>query len=155
MKKIFSIIFAVSIFVNFLSAAEAEKYGAELTLDEPTPISEIIAAPETYEGKKVQVEGMITGVCEKMGCWIEISDSEDNIIKVKVNDGEIVFPMETMGKSAVVEGEVYALETEAASDCSEAHEMKKAESENEEDCCSKKKVVKVYQIKGFGAEIGN
>ena len=166
MKKIFSIIFAVLIFANFIFAAEAEKYGKELTLDEKTSIGEITATPEAYEGKTVQVEGKITGVCEKMGCWIVLSDEKDNMLKVKVNDGEIVFPMESMGKNAIVEGEIYAIETEAKSDCSEAHaekaeaksdcskvRMEKAVTEKEDGCCSKKKVAKVYQLKGISAII--
>jgi hypothetical protein len=57
------------------------------------------------------IEGEILDVCPMMGCWIELkSDEADEMIKVKVNDGEIVFPMEAIGSTAMVEGKVYKLE---------------------------------------------
>ena len=39
----------------------------------------------------------------------EIDDGE-GMIKVKVKDGEIVFPVEAIGDNAVVEGKVYKIE---------------------------------------------
>ncbi|MCB9249544.1 MAG: DUF4920 domain-containing protein [Ignavibacteriales bacterium] len=72
-----------------------KKYGNEITLSEKTEISQIMANPENFVGKKVLVEGTIVDVCEKRGCWINLnSDEEYQTMRVKVNDGEIVFPME-------------------------------------------------------------
>jgi hypothetical protein len=134
------------------------KYGDEITLEEKTSISDILANPAEYEGKKVLVEGTVVGVCAKRGCWIDLSsDKEFEKIRVKVNDGEIVFPMEAKGKTALVEGEVFAFSYEAEAECSgscqeqaEEGEGKKEECENHEH----EKVTKtVYMIKGLGAVI--
>jgi len=131
---------------------DSKKYGKELSLKEKTSISEILENPEEFVGKKVLVEGNVVGVCEKRGCWIDLSgDKEFEKIKIKVNDGEIVFPLEVKGKKALVEGEVYSLEVEKKSDCSgKCNDEKK---KNEEECEHGKQKEKVYQIKGFGAKI--
>lgn len=152
MKNILITAVTIFLFSNMMIAGEGEKYGKEISLSEKSTIEEILANPEKFEGNKVLVEGEISGVCEKMGCWIELTDGE-NILKFKVKDGEIVFPSEVLGKTAIAEGIVYALETETNTSCSEVHNSKETKSEKEEGCCSNKKVTKVYQLKGLGVKI--
>ncbi|PJA95591.1 MAG: hypothetical protein CO129_11020 [Ignavibacteriales bacterium CG_4_9_14_3_um_filter_34_10] len=152
MKKAFYSIFLLILFVSLIEAGNGKKYGKEISLKNKTKVSDILANPSKFEGKKVLVEGTIVGVCETRGCWIELSGDKDfQKIKVKVNDGEIVFPLEVKGKKALVEGEVYSLEVEKKSDCSgKCNDEKK---KNEEECEHGKQKEKVYQIKGFGAKI--
>ena len=39
------------------------------------------------------------------GCWIQISDyDENNSIRIKVKDGEIIFPLSAIGSQIIVEG---------------------------------------------------
>jgi len=46
-----------------------------------------------------------------MGCWMTIVDPVgERTIRVKVNDGEIVFPKSAVGKLAIVEGKLIRLE---------------------------------------------
>jgi hypothetical protein len=132
------------------------KYGDEITLKEKTSISAILENPGEYEGKKVLVEGTVVGVCEKRGCWIDLSsDKEFEQIRIKVNDGEIVFPMEAKGKKALVEGEVFAYTYETDAECSGSCQHKAEEGkEQKENCEHHEKVSKtIYMIKGLGAEI--
>ena len=42
-----------------INAADSKKYGNEITLSEKTEISQIMANPENFVGKKVLVEGTI------------------------------------------------------------------------------------------------
>ena len=95
-------------------------------------------------------------VCEKRGCWIELAgDKENTKIRVKVEDGVIVFPMEAKGKTALVEGELYSIIVEGGGCESECGDKEGDDHENEEkeSCASKKQVKKVYMLKGIGAEI--
>ncbi|MDH3999319.1 MAG: DUF4920 domain-containing protein [Desulfuromonadales bacterium] len=88
-------------------AALAKDFGAALTLSDATAISAIIDSPEQYVGKKVQVSGVVIDVCARRGCWIYLAGDRDfEKIRIKVTDGEIVFPMEARGKIAIVEGVV-------------------------------------------------
>jgi len=156
-KYLLFFVFTVLITAN-LFAEDIKKYGQEITLTEKAKISEILENPANFEGKKVLVEGTVVNVCEKRGCWIELaSDKEFETIRVKVKDGEIVFPMEAKGKTALVEGEFYSFnvesEAECGGDCAD-HKKEGNEEGKKEDCKHEKKEVKtIYQIKGLGAKI--
>lgn len=95
------------------AAAEVESYGEELSADvEPTPIEEILSDPDRWAGRRVRIEGEVSGVCAHQGCWIDLRSPEDATLRVKVEDGVIVFPQDAVGKPAVAEGEVEILEME-------------------------------------------
>lgn len=109
MKTFVALLLAVSLLLP--SAAFAKNFGAPLTLEETTAISSIIDNPDQYVGKKVKVSGLVIDVCSKRGCWIFLAGDRDfEKIRIKVTDGEIVFPMEARGKTAVVEGVVEKFE---------------------------------------------
>jgi len=153
MKKIFLIVFALLFSFTTCFAGGGNKYGKELSLKEKTKISAILENPKEFVGKKVHVEGNVVAVCEKRGCWIELaSDKPFQKIKVKVKDGEIVFPLEEKGKSAVVEGQVYEIKM------TKEQALASAENEAKEhgkkfDPASVTGPVTIYQIKGLGAVI--
>lgn len=152
MTKILSAIFII-ILMTSLSFAGGKKYGKDINLKEKTKISEILENPKSFVGKKVLVEGPVVGVCEKRGCWMELgSDEQYGKIKVKVKDGEIVFPMEAKGKDALVEGKVYEIKMtkEQAIKVAENEAKEHGKKFNPE---SVKGPVTIYQIKGIGAEI--
>ena len=80
-------------------------YGSGVTIAEPTPIATLLAKPEGFVGQKVRVDGVITGVCEKRGCWMQVTDPDTGQgVRIKVEDGVIVFPYESMGHHAAAEG---------------------------------------------------
>lgn len=88
------------------AAAPAGKtFGAGVKLAAATSIDEILANPKAWDGKTVRVEGMITDVCPKRGCWMELAGKEPgHKLKFKVTDGEMVFPMDAKGQQATAEG---------------------------------------------------
>ncbi len=159
LKKMFLFMIVLSVVIV---AGDSKQYGKELTLNEKTNISDLMKNPEQFVGKKVQVEGTVVSVCSHKGCWIDLkSDKEYEKIRVKVNDGEIVFPVEAVGKKAVVEGvlEVKVVKsTPSCGGCSDKSEKKAAMKTEEKaaagaPCCGDKVEKKVYQIKGLGAKI--
>ena len=137
---------------NFAQTDET-KLGSDITLIEKTNISDILANPEEYIDQTVLVEGEILDVCPMMGCWMELkSDIEGEKIKVKVKDGEIVFPMEAIGSTALVEGKVYKIEL--TQEKAIEHFEHIAEEKGEKfDPSTITGPMTIYQIKGLGAEI--
>ncbi|MFZ5948281.1 MAG: DUF4920 domain-containing protein [Stygiobacter sp.] len=138
--------------ISTVSFAKDDKLGKEISLKNKTAISTILKSPEKFEGKQVLVEGKILDVCQEAGCWIELAgNKDDEKIKVKVNDGEIVFPKDSKGKTALIEG---VLEEVKNDKCTE-NEMKEEKHKNneEKDSCCSKETKKTYQIKGLGAVI--
>lgn len=153
MKNMF-ILVVISLLLNTMIYADGgSKYGKELTLKEKTKISDIMENPESFVGKRVLVEGTIVDVCSKRGCWLEVaSDKEFQKMKVKVNDGEIVFPMEAKGKTALVEGEVYVIKL-TKEQAIQVGEHEAEEHGTKFDPSTVKGPQTIYQIKGIGALI--
>jgi hypothetical protein len=83
------------------------KYGAGITLTTNTSMSEILANPQAWAGKRVRVEGEVEDVCQMRGCWFSLQgDQPGKSLKFKVTDGEMEFPKDSAGKHAVAEGTV-------------------------------------------------
>jgi hypothetical protein len=99
------------------AAAAEEKLGAGVTLSEATPISTILASPRDYAGKTVRIDGVATAVCEAMGCWMAVAESDKKdapTIRLKVDDnGPIKFPMSAKGKKVSAQGTFAAIGSDA------------------------------------------
>jgi hypothetical protein len=100
---------ALSLTVLMLSlaavSAMAKTFGDGVNLEKATSVSELLENGDAYVGQRVQVRGMIVDVCASRGCWVYVAGEKPfEKIRVKVKDGEIVFPLEARGIEAVVEG---------------------------------------------------
>lgn len=84
--------------------------GAGVTIAESTAIGAIVAKPDDFLGKAVRIEGEVTAVCEMRGCWMELAADGGEAMRIKVDDGDIVFPVAANGKRAAAEGVVEAVE---------------------------------------------
>lgn len=102
-----SLVLAALCVPALLVAAGAQKYGKPLTLKEETKVSAILAKPEAFKGKKVQVRGVVVDVCAERGCYLVLKgDKRFESLMFKVDDGVIVFPVSLKGREVVVEGTV-------------------------------------------------
>ena len=157
MKSMTIPIVLLTAFFAFTSKADELPKGKDLgkgiTLNKTVKISTILAKPDEWLGKKVLVEGQIVDVCKKRGCWMELaSDKEYQTIKIKVKDGEIVFPLEARGKKALAEGTVEKIELTMEQTIK--YLKHRAEEEGKEfDPESVKEPLVFYRIKGTGARI--
>lgn len=144
---------AVALALTIGLSAQAKKYGKPLTLKETTKISDILASPDKYNGKRVQVQGPIVDVCEEMGCWIALGgDKEFQTLRFKVDDGVIVFPMTAKGLNATVEG-MLSVSTQSVDEQIKAGQKMAEEMKMPFDAKSVKGPKVTVQIAGEGAEI--
>ena len=145
------LVLAFLLALTLLSAAEI-KLGKPLTVKEPITLATLLAKPGDYVGKTVQVKGKITEVCQMMGCWIDLTNDEGQKLRIKVNDGEIEFPKDAAGKTAVAEGQFNKLELTREQATARAKE--EAEEKGKPfDPASVKGPMTIYQIQGAGAVI--
>ena len=134
-----------------LCLAAAFNLGAPFTLKLPDPVGKIAAAPAAYLGKTVQVKGKITEVCQMMGCWMNLADPESGkLLKIKVIDGDIVFPKDSAGKLAIAEGKLVKIEL--TRDQAIAQARHEAEEQGRKfNPSSVKSGATIYQLQATGA----
>ena len=135
------------------SPAFAKAFGQGTTLPEETAISAILDNPSIFVGQKVKVSGLVVDVCSMRGCWLYLAGDRDfEKIRIKVTDGEIVFPMEARGKTAVVEGIVESMQMTRE----EVIAQRKHHAEETGTSFDPAAVISgesVLRIRGLGAEI--
>lgn len=153
--RLVALVAALAIAVSPAAAVEEGKpFGKPLGDAPSVKLSELIAHPDAYVGKTVRVEGVIVDVCAKRGCWMDLAiDAKSQPIRIKVDDGVIVFPIEAKGSQAVAEGVFTKIEMTPE----QATKYAKHEAEErglKPDAAKKANApTVVYQIAGTGAVI--
>jgi len=138
-----------------LVLAATVNLGKPLTLKEPMSVQTLVSAPDEYLGKTVQVKGKVVDVCQMMGCWMELVEAGSGArVRIKVEDGVIVFPKDSVGRTAVAEGVFSKLVMTREEAIAQAqHE---AEANNRKfDPSTIKGGVTIYQVQGTGATVAD
>lgn len=110
------------LFAAGLAAEDGKTYGAGVTLPTGVTVAAVLDHPDEYVGKVVRVEGVVTAVCEEMGCWMELSDpGASRGLRFKVDDGVIVFPVAARGRKASAQGTLERIDLAKADEHQSAH----------------------------------
>jgi hypothetical protein len=143
----------VAVMALTASAFAADKpLGKPLTLKQAMPLATLMASPDKFAGQTVQVTGKVTEVCEMAGCWMNLTDIKGNLLRIKVDDGDIVFPKTAVGKPAIAEGKLEKLERTREQLIEEGKEEAR-EQHRKFDASKIKSGKTIYQIAGTGAVI--
>jgi hypothetical protein len=128
-------------------AREEAKLGKGVVLKKATPIEALTTKPKDFVGKTVRVDGIAKAVCAMMGCWMAVAVDETDpaspTVRLKVEDGVIVFPMSAKGKKVSAEGVFEAVK----SNDMEAREAAGEHAKEDPNASPQ------YQIKATGAII--
>jgi len=156
MRLVSAIIVILLVLIAAAGAFAGDKgkvYGNGVASEDTVLVSALLANPDAYVGQTIRVKGTAVGVCAHRGCWINIaSDKEGETVRVKVKDGEIVFPPEIMGDTVIAEGVWTAnkLDMETTKEYCAAEAREKGEKFDEKavtDCMT------LYQLSGTGAVV--
>jgi hypothetical protein len=160
MKKL-SILLALAAVLAFTpglqaaGAAGGTSYGQGVKLAETTSVAKILADPDAYVGKRVRIEGRVVDVCPMKGCWMEMEEKGGaSRLKVKVDDGVIVFPVDAKGKLAVAEGTVEALPMTRERYVGWLQHLAEEKGEKFDPATVGDGPFRILQIRGTGARIG-
>lgn len=134
---------------------DARQVGAGVTVAETTPVADILDRPESFVGRTVAVEGEVADVCQAAGCWLEMRAADGpRTLKVKVEDGVLVFPKDSRGKRARAQGEVERLDLDREGYLLHlAHEAHEQGRDFDEATVPAEGPYHVYRIRGTGAEV--
>ena len=135
--------------VTLLAAEDGKTYGKGVSLSRAVPVATLLATPVPHVGKDVRVDGVISKVCQSMGCWIEIADPAlGRGIRVKAKDGVIVFPKDAPGRKVSAQG---VFEEIATSPVREAHAEHAKSAENSGKPVPGVPTEKIYWVRATGA----
>lgn len=110
MKKIM-FVFLLLISHSSVVTANELNFGEMVDQKATTPISQLMASPDKYVDKTVTIEGLVTSVCKMRGCWMTIaSDEKYQKLRIKVRDGDMVFPLSAKGRKALATGKFTKVE---------------------------------------------
>ena len=134
--------------------ADTKTYGAGVKEAETTSVAKIMANPDAYVGKTVRIEGKVADVCPMKGCWMELEEQGGKAsLRVKVDDGVIVFPVDSKGKSAVAEGIVEAIPMSRESYVAWLEHLAEERGETFDGSKVGEGPFRILQIRGTGARI--
>jgi cytochrome c-type biogenesis protein CcmE len=138
-----------------VASPKGETFGAGVKLTTTTSIDSILAEPKKFAGQTVRVEGMVTDVCPKRGCWFEMAGTKPGQkLRFKVTDGEMVFPVDSKGKKAVAEGVVSVKEL-SLEESKEYAEYQAKEYKLDYDPAKVTEPMSIVRIDGTGAVFVN
>ncbi len=145
MKK--ALILGFVAMASMAMASSQEKFGAGVVIDQPTPIADIVSNPEKFVGMTLRVDGTATAVCAHMGCWMAVSESDKEgaaTVRLKVEDGVIVFPVSAKGKAVSAQGTFERIKADDV-------EGNEAASEHATHQAKPEAATAKYQLKATGA----
>jgi hypothetical protein len=148
-----ALIAALVMFAAPAVMAEAGKtYGKGVSSTEVIKVSELVANADKYVGQTVRVEGVVIDVCAKRGCWMDLK-SDGGKVRIKVEDGVMVFPMDAKGKNAIAEGVFTKIEMTPEEARAHAKHMAEEKGQAIDAANAPEAPAVIYQIAGTGAVI--
>lgn len=89
-------------------ALAQQTFGSGADMGKVIKVDELMAKPTAYLNEPVTVKGKIVKVCKKKGCWADlVTEGSSEKLTMKVKDGDMVFPMAAIGKTAYATGNLY------------------------------------------------
>ncbi len=82
-------------------------FGAEITADGAVEGEEVLAQLASMDSARIKVRGTISSCCQAKGCWMTMPLNDEAEMMIKFKDYAFFAPMNSSGKSAVVEGWAY------------------------------------------------
>lgn len=94
-----------------------QRFGAEVPAGDAVSVADVLTRPAAMTGKTILVEGTVHRVCQRKGCWMEITDSKDpdkGGCRITFKDYGFFVPPDSVGAAARVHGEVVGRTVAAA-----------------------------------------
>jgi hypothetical protein len=88
-----------------IDVSKTEHFGLEFTLADSVPAGNILENPDAFVGQTVRITGKVSDVCQKMGCWMVITDS-DKHMRITTKDHKFFVAKDGAGAQCDLEGVV-------------------------------------------------
>lgn len=135
--------------------ASAITFGGVVDKTKLVEVADILAKPQSYLQQQVTVKGTVEAVCQKKGCWMQFAaDANQPTFRIKVKDGDMVFPVSAKGKTAYASGKLDPIEMDLES--TREYLAHKAQEQGQAfDPASVTEAITLYQLVPVAVEIAN
>ena len=154
MKPIHYLLLAAALALTAFTAS-ATSFGGVVDRTKLVEVADILAKPQSYLQQQVTVKGTVEAVCQKKGCWMQFAaDTNQPTFRIKVKDGDMVFPVSAKGKTAYASGTLDPIEMDLES--TREYLAHKAEEQGEDfDPQSVTEAITLYQLVPVAVEIAD
>ncbi|MCO4743746.1 MAG: DUF4920 domain-containing protein [Proteobacteria bacterium] len=95
------------------AAGDWASFGEGVTEGEVIQLATLLDDPAAYEGKDIRVQGRVTDVCQKAGCWMVLTDDTRHV-RVTVKEHGYAVDKQGTGADCIVEGQLRSKAVDAA-----------------------------------------
>lgn len=100
---------------NTQTVANQNQFGEQITKKGSITYDELLNKLTKVDSLNTKVEGTVSAVCKKKGCWMTIvSKDSDQEMRVKFKDYGFFMPMDIEGRTVVFEGKAFKEMTSVA-----------------------------------------
>ena len=89
------------------AAPAVQHFGEAFTVEDVTAAATLLTTPADYVDKNIRVEGRVTDVCQKAGCWLVLAEG-DKSIRVLTKAHKFFVAKDSTGQTCRIEGVVNA-----------------------------------------------
>ena len=97
-----------------LAAGAPAVYGKPVPDAAALSVSKVLGLSPRLADQQIQVEGKVSGVCKREGCWVTLKDpaqASDETLRVIFKDHAFTVPVELAGRTVVAAGVLRVSET--------------------------------------------
>lgn len=134
--KPFLTLFAFAISVSLVLAQPPKgpvtpgtTFGDKVIVAGAVPAASLPTLLKNNEARQLKVEGIVTEVCDKKGCWVSLEMPDKSKVFVKMKDYGFFVPVELKGKTVVIDGEAKIIKTSVEELKHYAEDAKKSKEE--------------------------
>jgi hypothetical protein len=112
-----------------LPATPGTSYGNEVKSSGAVAVAELPQLLKNEQPQIVKVQGTVTDVCPKMGCWLSLQMPNSTTVFVKMKDYGFFVPTALKGRTVVMDAEARILTTSVEELRHYAEDAKKSQQE--------------------------
>ena len=86
------------------ATATLNYYGDTINANGAIASTQLLAQLAGKDSAPLKVEGKISAVCQKKGCWMELDLGNNQTMRVAFKDYKFFVPKDASGKTAIVDG---------------------------------------------------
>ncbi len=140
--KYYSVVIALLIFVAACNSGTQVKeghteeniasegvFGQEFPVENAVDATQLTSLFEESNKVEVKLKGQIVECCQHSGCWMNIDIGNGQVMQVLFKDGDFTIPIESAGKTVIINGIAYREQVEVSDLKAMAKDNGKSESE--------------------------